>query len=89
VAASIAFPDGTLTAGGLRKEARRGKLKIERIAGKDYTTLASIEAMRHQCLLIPNTSSKQAHQGQSKRSAAVVKAARAKAAELRRLAKAT
>jgi hypothetical protein len=45
VAAAIAFPDGSMSASGLR-EAARGHLVIERIADKDYTTLASIERMR-------------------------------------------
>src|ERR1017187_3144919 len=49
VAAAVAFPDGTMTASGLRKEAARGRLVIERIAGKDYTTLANIERMRELC----------------------------------------
>ncbi len=39
VAAAIAFPDGSMSASGLRREAARGRLVIERIAGKDYTTL--------------------------------------------------
>jgi hypothetical protein len=45
----IAFPDGTMTASGLRREAERGRLIIERIANKDYTTLAQIERMRELC----------------------------------------
>ena len=49
VAAAIAFPDGSMTAAGLRREAARGRLIIERIAGKDYTTLANIECMRQLC----------------------------------------
>ena len=49
VAAAIAFPDGSMTASGLRREAARGRLVIERIAGKDYTTLANIERMRKLC----------------------------------------
>ena len=49
VAASIAFPDGSLTAAGLRREAARGRLIVERIAGKDFTTLANIERMRELC----------------------------------------
>src|SRR5262249_16168938 len=49
VAASIAFPDGSMTAAGLRREAARGRLIIERIAGKDYTTLAEIGRMRELC----------------------------------------
>jgi hypothetical protein len=34
---------------GLRREGARGRLVIERIAGKDYTTLANIERMRELC----------------------------------------
>src|SRR5262245_27963199 len=49
VAAAIAFPDGSMTAAGLRREAARGRLIIERIAGKDYMTFANIERMRQLC----------------------------------------
>jgi hypothetical protein len=49
VAASLAFPDGSMTASGLRRESARGRLIIERIAGKDYTTFAHINEMRMQC----------------------------------------
>jgi hypothetical protein len=49
VAAAVAFPDASMTAAGLRREAERGRLVIERIAGKDYTTLANIERMRELC----------------------------------------
>jgi hypothetical protein len=49
VAAALAFPDGSMTASGLRREAGRGRLVVERIAGKDYTTLANIERMRQLC----------------------------------------
>ena len=45
----MAFPDGSVTASGLRRERDRGKLTIERIAGKDFTTLAYIERMRELC----------------------------------------
>jgi hypothetical protein len=48
-AAELAFPDGSMTVSGLRKEAKRGRLVIERIAGKDYTTLRNIELMRKLC----------------------------------------
>jgi hypothetical protein len=48
-AAKVAFPDGSMSASGLRREAARGRLVIERIAGKDYTTLAHIERMRELC----------------------------------------
>jgi hypothetical protein len=49
LAAILAYPDGSMTASGLRREAARGRLVIERTAGKDYTTLASIEKMRALC----------------------------------------
>src|SRR5262249_16936167 len=49
VAAALAYPDGSMTASGLRREAKRGRLAIERTAGKDYTTLANIERMRQLC----------------------------------------
>src|SRR5215831_15675414 len=39
VAAALAYPDGSMTASGLRREAAKGRLVIERTAGKDYTTL--------------------------------------------------
>src|SRR5262245_11652353 len=48
-AAALAYPDGSMTASGLRKEAGRGRLVIERTAGKDYTTLAAIAEMRMLC----------------------------------------
>jgi hypothetical protein len=49
VAARLAFPDGSMTASGLRKEHKRERLVIMRIANKDYTTLANIEKMRELC----------------------------------------
>ncbi len=50
-AAEIAFPRIGMTASGLRKEAGKGRLAIERIAGKDFILLAAIEATRAKCLL--------------------------------------
>src|SRR5581483_10440346 len=49
IAAARAFPDGSMTASGLRREYKRGRLVIERVAGKDYTTLRAIREMREQC----------------------------------------
>src|ERR1700761_2950429 len=49
VAAKLAFPDGSMTASGLRREAAKGRLVIERIAGKDFTTLYDIKRMRELC----------------------------------------
>jgi hypothetical protein len=54
VAAAVAFPDGSMTASGLRREAARGRLVVERIAGKDYTTLTAIEEMRTKCRRLNN-----------------------------------
>ena len=53
VAAALAYPDGSMTASGLRREHKRGRLIIERTAGKDYTTLADIERMRELCREAP------------------------------------
>jgi protein-disulfide isomerase-like protein with CxxC motif len=49
VAAALAFPDGSMTAAGLRREAAKGHLALERIAGKYYTTLRDIKEMRELC----------------------------------------
>lgn len=48
-AAALVFPDGSMTGSGLRREAARGRLVIERIAGKDFTTLGNIDKMRKLC----------------------------------------
>jgi hypothetical protein len=53
IAAAVAFPGGAMTASGLRREAARGRLVIERIAGKDFTTLAAIATMREKCRAQP------------------------------------
>jgi hypothetical protein len=49
VAAAVAFPDGSMTASGLRRESLRGRLVVERIAGKLFTSLIEIERMRERC----------------------------------------
>ncbi|WP_426525620.1 hypothetical protein [Bradyrhizobium sp. McL0615] len=46
VAAQVAFPDGSMSVGALRREGIAGRLRVYRIAGKDYTTLHAIELMR-------------------------------------------
>ncbi|WP_246252059.1 excisionase [Ancylobacter pratisalsi] len=53
VAATLAFPDGSMKVAGLRREAERGNLAIMRIAGKDYTTLAAIREMIDKCRVPP------------------------------------
>src|SRR5262245_38730239 len=52
-AARLAFPDGSMTAAGLRREARRGRLVVSRVAGKDYTTLEAIRGMIVKCRVEP------------------------------------
>lgn len=49
VAAAIKFPDGSMTAKGLRREISRGRLAFARVAGKDYVTLNDLDAMVKAC----------------------------------------
>ena len=46
IAVEIAFPAGGMTESGLRREAAKGNLVIETIAGKQFTTLNAIQEMR-------------------------------------------
>jgi hypothetical protein len=48
-AVRLAFPDGGMSVSGLRREAAKGHLAIETIAGKQFTTLNAIREMRKQC----------------------------------------
>src|SRR6516165_11402457 len=50
IAAQLEFPDGSMTASGLRSEAARGRLAVWRIAGKDYTTKSALKEMRKRCV---------------------------------------
>ena len=52
-AAAIAFPDGSMSAAILKSEADKGRLAIERIGRRYYTTLRNIEAMREKCRVEP------------------------------------
>jgi hypothetical protein len=49
VAARLAYPDGSMTKSGLRREIARGRLESERTAGKQYVTLIGIQRMRAKC----------------------------------------
>ncbi len=49
VAAAVGFPDGSMTARGLRREIARGRLAFARVAGKDYTTLNDLNEMVKLC----------------------------------------
>jgi hypothetical protein len=48
-AAKLGFPHVRMTGSALRTEARKGRLAIYRVAGKDFTTLADIERMKTLC----------------------------------------
>jgi hypothetical protein len=82
VAAAIAFPDGTMTASGLRREAARGRLVVERIANKDYTTLAQIERMRELCRVeakVPGSTCENAPEGRPSGASSITAAKSAQA----------
>jgi hypothetical protein len=49
LAVKIAFPFGGMSVSGLRREAQRGRLLLEKIAGKHFVTLNAIERMRELC----------------------------------------
>lgn len=48
-AVKAAFPAGGMTVAGLRRERDAGRLVVERIAGKEFVTLAAIDEMRALC----------------------------------------
>src|ERR1700722_12949269 len=52
-AVKIAFPDGGMTVSGLRGERDRGNLRVEKVAGKEFTTLRNIEEMREKWRVKP------------------------------------
>ncbi|RVM86351.1 hypothetical protein [Sinorhizobium meliloti] len=82
----IAFPHGGITPAGLRREAKRGRLKLMRIAGKDFTTLAAIEDMQRLCVVEPDRSEAPALHPDDRGKAALA-AARAIVKELRETGK--
>lgn len=49
VAAALAFPDGSIGASALRREAARGRLEIWQVAGKTMTTLSAVARMMDRC----------------------------------------
>ncbi|GBD48077.1 hypothetical protein [Methylopila sp. Yamaguchi] len=49
VAATVAYPDGSMKAGGLRRLAARELLEIDFVNGRYYTTLRAIKEMRERC----------------------------------------
>jgi hypothetical protein len=56
------------TVSGLWKEAAKGRLIIERIAGKDFVTLAAINAMRAACRMDDDPKRSRSGPGPSKTS---------------------
>jgi hypothetical protein len=53
LAARLAYPDGSMSASGLRRLGEKGLLVIERVNRRDYTTLAAIRQMREECRVAP------------------------------------
>lgn len=53
VAAALAFPDGSMSAAVLLGQAKNGRLDIQQIGRRYYTTLRAIEAMREKCRVDP------------------------------------
>jgi hypothetical protein len=51
-AAAIAFPMGGMTERGLRREAKLGRLRTYRMAGKDFTTLTDVADMVKACAVM-------------------------------------
>src|ERR1700704_4327962 len=45
----VCFPHGGITVSGLRREAKAGRLVVEKIANKHFTTPRAIEEMRKLC----------------------------------------
>lgn len=81
----IAFPHGGISPAGLRREAKRGRLRLMRIAGKDFTTLAAIEEMQRLCVVEPDRSEAPLHPDDEAK--ASLAAARAIVRELRETGK--
>jgi hypothetical protein len=52
-AVAIFFPEGGVSVSTLRTEARKGRLVLERIGGKDFVTGEAIEKMRELCRVQP------------------------------------
>jgi hypothetical protein len=52
-AVRIAFPDGSLSVSGARREISKGRLKCSQIAGKQFTTIRDIQNMVEQCRVSP------------------------------------
>src|SRR5208283_743973 len=53
-AAKIAFPDGSVKIGALRKQVDRGRLVAWEIGGKHFTSLNEIERMVEKCRVTPS-----------------------------------
>lgn len=51
IAAALKFPDGSIGASSLRREAARGRLVTWRVAGKDFTSLRELNEMLARCVV--------------------------------------
>ena len=67
-AAKIAFPDGSVKIGALRKQVDRGRLVAWEIGGKHFTSLNEIERMVEKCRVTPsNPDSGSGEQGERRK----------------------
>src|SRR5438105_2608221 len=53
-AVRLCFPNGGMTVSGLRREARNGRLVVEKIANKQFTSRRAVERMRELCRVKPS-----------------------------------
>ena len=81
VAAALEFPDGSMSASGLRREGQQGRLQIWRIAGKDYTTRQALKEMRGLCVLSSHQDSSFVPPAKGETPCGSSKTARAKSAQ--------
>lgn len=51
-AVRLFFPFGGVSVASLRTEARKGRLELHQIAGKDFVTPAAIREMKEQCRVL-------------------------------------
>jgi hypothetical protein len=83
VAATLGFPDRSVSVAALRREAAAGRLTIYAIAGKHFTTLNDIEEMKKICRVpvkAQGSTSKRRRTGNGSGSSATVSEVSARAA---------
>lgn len=87
-AVRVAFPRGGMTVAGLRRERDAGRLTVMRIAGKEFVTLAAIEAMLEacRCPVAPKVRSSTSEKGRGRKRSGVSATVHASSAQAALLA---